>query len=80
MTAHLCLAPAGAGKTTYAVGLAREAAEGLEGTPRAVVSSRLQVRAWRRRLAEMAHMLKACRHKLFLPIVLPAQQTASLAR
>ena len=48
MTTHLYLAPAGAGKTEYALKLAREAARGLQATPRVVVPTHLQVRAWRR--------------------------------
>jgi ATP-dependent helicase/nuclease subunit B len=49
---QLILAPAAAGKTAYVLDLAREAARGLRSTPRAVVPTHLQVRAWRRRLAE----------------------------
>jgi superfamily I DNA/RNA helicase len=51
MTVHLYLAPAGAGKTAWALHLAREAARDLRLTPRVVVPTQLQVRAWRRRLA-----------------------------
>ena len=46
------LAPAAAGKTTYVLNHVRDAAQGLRATPRVVVASHLQVRAWRRRLAE----------------------------
>ncbi len=52
MSVHLYLAPAAAGKTTYVLNLVRDAARGLRFTPRVVVPSYLQARAWRRRLAE----------------------------
>ncbi len=48
---RLYLAPAGAGKTAYVLNLVRDAARGLGSVPRVVVPTRLQVRAWRRRLA-----------------------------
>jgi ATP-dependent helicase/nuclease subunit B len=51
MPVQLYLAPAASGKTTYVLRRAREAALGLQCTPRVVVSSRLQVRACRRTLA-----------------------------
>ena len=51
MTAHLYLAPAGAGKTAYLISQVRQAAHGLEATPRVVVATMLQVRSWRHRLA-----------------------------
>jgi ATP-dependent helicase/nuclease subunit B len=51
MSLHLYLAPAASGKTTYALKRVREAAQGLQATPRVVVPTHLQVRAWRRRLA-----------------------------
>ena len=49
---RLYLAPAGAGKTAYVMNLARDAARGLHCTPRVIVPTHLQVRSWRRRLAE----------------------------
>jgi ATP-dependent helicase/DNAse subunit B len=52
MSFFLYLAPAASGKTAYLVKLVRETAQGLEATPRVIVPSHLQVRAWRRRLAE----------------------------
>jgi ATP-dependent helicase/DNAse subunit B len=52
MTTHLFLAPAGGGKTAYLVDQARRLAQGLTSTPRVVVPTRLQARAWRQRLAE----------------------------
>jgi len=48
----IALAPAAAGKTAYVLELVRNAAQSLESTPRVVVPTHLQVRAWRRRLAE----------------------------
>ena len=53
MSIHLYLAPAGAGKTAYVLSRVRDAAMGLQSTPHVVVSTHLQVRAWRRRLAEV---------------------------
>lgn len=52
MTVQLLIAPAGTGKTAEVLKRAREAARGLQSTPRVVLPSRLQVRAWRRRLAQ----------------------------
>ena len=52
MPVYLYLAPAATGKTAYAVDLVRDAARGLHATPRVLVPTHLQVRAWRRRLAE----------------------------
>jgi ATP-dependent helicase/DNAse subunit B len=49
---RLLLAPAGGGKTAYLVDEARRLAQGLTSTPRVVVPTRLQARAWRRRLAD----------------------------
>jgi ATP-dependent exoDNAse (exonuclease V) beta subunit len=46
----LYLAPAAAGKTAHALARARQAAQGLQATPRVVVPTQLQARAWRRRL------------------------------
>lgn len=53
MATHLFIAPAAAGKTTYALTRARAAAQGLAAIPRIVVPTALQARAARRRLAEM---------------------------
>jgi len=52
LTARLLIGPAASGKTAYLIGQARRDAQGLAATPRVVVPSRLQVQAWRRRLAE----------------------------
>ena len=52
MPVSVYLAPAAAGKTSYVLHLVRDAARDLESIPRVVVPSQLQVRAWRRRLAE----------------------------
>ncbi len=52
MTTHLYLAPAASGKTTYLVVQARSLSKGLATTPRVVVPTQLQARAWQRRLAE----------------------------
>lgn len=51
MTTRLLLAPAGAGKTAYAVEEARRRARGLGTTPHVLVASALQAQAFRRRLA-----------------------------
>ncbi|MBN2005139.1 MAG: PD-(D/E)XK nuclease family protein [Anaerolineae bacterium] len=52
MPTHLYLAPAASGKTTYLVTQARTLSAGLAATPRVVVPTQLQARAWQRRLAE----------------------------
>ncbi|MGD8820674.1 MAG: exodeoxyribonuclease V subunit gamma [Anaerolineae bacterium] len=52
MTIQLLLAPAAAGKTACVLERVREAAGGLQARPWVVVPTSLQVRAWRRRLAE----------------------------
>lgn len=52
MSMHLYLAPAACGKTAYVLKRVRDTAYGLGATPRVVVPTHLQVRAWRRRLAE----------------------------
>jgi len=52
MPVSVYLAPAAAGKTAYVLDLVREAARDLESIPRVVVPTGLQVRAWRRRLAQ----------------------------
>lgn len=52
MPVSVYLAPAAAGKTSYVLDLVRYAARDLKSVPRVVVSSQLQVRSWRRRLAE----------------------------
>ena len=49
----LLLAPASSGKTAYVLNYTREAARGLQSIPRIVVPTHLQVRAFRRRLADM---------------------------
>jgi ATP-dependent helicase/DNAse subunit B len=59
MAVRLLLAPAAAGKTAYALHLARDATRGLQATPRVVVPTHLQVQAWRRRLAETGGALGA---------------------
>ncbi|MDX1687833.1 MAG: PD-(D/E)XK nuclease family protein [Candidatus Promineifilaceae bacterium] len=51
MSAHLFLAPAGAGKSGYISQRVREAASHLETTPRVCVAGRQQARAWKQRLA-----------------------------
>jgi ATP-dependent helicase/DNAse subunit B len=50
--ARLFLAPAAAGKTAYVLSVVRNVGRGLGTTPRVVVPTQLQVRSWRRRLAE----------------------------
>lgn len=62
MTTHLYLAPAGGGKTAYLIDLARQAVGelgpcGRGAAPRVVVPTRLQVRMWRERLAQMGGAL-----------------------
>jgi ATP-dependent helicase/DNAse subunit B len=52
MTTQLLLAPAAAGKTAHVLDRVRGAARDLESTPRVVVPTYLQARAWRRRLAD----------------------------
>jgi ATP-dependent helicase/DNAse subunit B len=52
MITQLLLAPAAAGKTAHVLDLVRDAAQGSQATPRVVVPTHLQTRAWRRRLAE----------------------------
>ncbi len=51
MTARLHAAPAGAGKTTWALGEALRAAENPARPPRVVLANRAQIRQWRQRLA-----------------------------
>jgi len=51
MSVHVYLAPAASGKTAYVLDLVREAARGLQCTPRVCLPTRVQIRAWRRRLA-----------------------------
>jgi len=51
MPVTLYLAPAASGKTAYLVARARELAQGLRVTPRVVVPTQLQARAWQQRLA-----------------------------
>ncbi|UCG25879.1 MAG: exodeoxyribonuclease V subunit gamma [Chloroflexota bacterium] len=50
---RLYVAPASAGKTTFALARAREAAQGLKAEARLCVSGRLQVASCRRRLAKL---------------------------
>ena len=52
MPGHLYLAPAAGGKTAFLVNRARVLAQGLHVTPRVIVPTQLQVRAWKQRLAE----------------------------
>jgi len=52
MSTYLYLSPAASGKTTTLVAQARALSAGLAATPRVVVPTQLQVRAWQRRLAE----------------------------
>jgi ATP-dependent helicase/nuclease subunit B len=52
MSVELYLAPAASGKTAYVLRLARDAATRLQHVPRVVVSTHLQSRSCRRRLAE----------------------------
>ncbi len=52
MTVQLLLAPAAAGKTAHVLNLVCDAARGLHSIPRVLVPTHLQVRSWRRRLAE----------------------------
>ncbi|MBN1921155.1 MAG: hypothetical protein JW892_07930, partial [Anaerolineae bacterium] len=52
MPSALYLAPAAGGKTAYLVTRARALAQGLRVTPRIVVPTQLQARAWKQRLAE----------------------------
>lgn len=57
MSTHLYLFPAASGKTTYLVAQARALSSGLATTPRVVVPTQLQARAWQRRLAEVGGAL-----------------------
>ena len=52
MPVELYLAPVAVGKTSFLVARARAMAQGLMGEPRVLVATRLQARAWQRRLAE----------------------------
>jgi len=52
MPGNLYLAPAAGGKTAFLVNRARALAQGLRVTPRVIVPTQLQVRAWKQRLAE----------------------------
>ncbi len=51
MGVKLFIAPAAAGKTEYALALARACAAGLAATPRVIVASALQRQSWHNRLA-----------------------------
>lgn len=53
VSTHLFIAPAAAGKTTFALARARQDSSNLAAAPRIVVASHLQARAARRRLAGM---------------------------
>ena len=57
MPAHLYIAPAAGGKTTYLVERAHALAARPEATVRVVVPTHLQARAWQRRLAEQGGSL-----------------------
>ncbi len=57
MPPTLYLAPAASGKTAYLVTRARTLAQGLHVTPRVVVPTQLQARAWKQRLAEAGGVL-----------------------
>lgn len=57
MSLHLYLAATTSGKTTYLVAQVRALSAGLTVTPRVVVPTQLQVRAWQRRMAEMGGAL-----------------------
>ena len=48
----LIIAPAAGGKTAYALNQARRSASGLQAEPRVVLTNRLDVQAWRKRLAQ----------------------------
>lgn len=52
MPVYVYVAPASAGKTAYVLELVRQAPRDLASIPRVVVPTQLQVRAWRRRLAQ----------------------------
>ena len=52
MSVHLYLAPAATGKTAYVLNRGLDMARGLRAIPRVVVPTALQVRSWRRRLAQ----------------------------
>ncbi|MEA3377323.1 MAG: hypothetical protein U9R72_14120, partial [Chloroflexota bacterium] len=52
MSVSLYIGPAASGKSGYLVARARQLAQDPAAAPRVVVPSRLQVQAWRRRLAE----------------------------
>ena len=53
MTTTILISPAASGKTAHALELVLHASRGLAQTPHLIVASGLQVRACRRRLAEM---------------------------
>lgn len=52
MLIHLYIAPAAAGKSEYVLHLARQTARALQAEVHVCVSTRLQVHAWRQRLAQ----------------------------
>lgn len=51
------IAPSGYGKTKYALGLVRDAAQDLTLTPRVCVANRRQMGSWQRRLGQMGGCL-----------------------
>jgi len=55
MPAHLYLAPAGAGKTEWVLGQVQRLAQGLHTLPWVILPSRLQILAFRHRLATPPH-------------------------
>ncbi|MDX9955335.1 MAG: PD-(D/E)XK nuclease family protein [Anaerolineae bacterium] len=57
MSVTLYLAPAAGGKTAFLVNRARALAQGLSATPRVIVPTQLQARAWKQRLAEAGGVL-----------------------
>lgn len=57
MPVTLYLAPAAGGKTAFLVNRARALAQGLNATPRVIVPTQLQARAWKQRLAEAGGVL-----------------------
>jgi ATP-dependent helicase/DNAse subunit B len=52
LAAGILLGAASSGKTAHVLHLVRDAAQNLQATPRVLVSTHLQARSWRRRLAE----------------------------
>jgi ATP-dependent helicase/nuclease subunit B len=52
VSVHLYVAPAASGKTAYVLNQARKISQGLTEIPRVCLPTHLQVRSWRRRLAQ----------------------------